>query len=81
MAQWRLGPTLRVAKKVIAAQENAVNPDVLETSVTALAGAFELSLACDLRIAQDGEYLIGLPESNIWKGDWRSSGISSCDCA
>src|SRR5262245_2885992 len=31
----------------------------------ALAGAFEFALACDLRIAEDGDYLIGLPEVNL----------------
>src|SRR2546426_10773539 len=34
-------------------------------SGTALAGAFEFTLACDLRIAEDGDYLIGLPEVNL----------------
>ena len=29
---------------------------------TALAGEFEFALSCDLRIAEDGDYLIGLPE-------------------
>jgi enoyl-CoA hydratase len=34
-------------------------------SGTCLAGAFELTLACDLRIAEDGDYQIGFPETNF----------------
>ena len=51
-----------------------MNADVLTTRVgdgitlitgTYLAGGFEFALSCDLRIAEDGDYLIGLPEANL----------------
>lgn len=32
---------------------------------TAMGGGFELSLACDIRIARAGDYMLGLPEINI----------------
>src|SRR5206468_12675974 len=35
------------------------------SSGRALAGAFEFALACDLRIGEDGDYLIGLPEAKL----------------
>src|ERR1700724_4170897 len=46
--------------------ESMPKPVVAAISGTAaLAGAFEFALACDLRIAEDGEYLIGLPEAEL----------------
>ena len=34
-------------------------------SGTALASASEFTLSCDLRIAEDGDYLIGVPEADL----------------
>ena len=45
--------------------ESMPKPVIAAISGTALAGAFEFTLACDLRIAEDGDYLIGLPEVNL----------------
>jgi len=41
--------------------ETMPKPVIAAISGTALAGAFEFTLACDIRIAEDGDYLIGLP--------------------
>src|SRR6201981_912069 len=51
--------------KAMALCESMPKPVIAAISGTALAGAFEFALACDLRIAEDGEYLIGFPEAEI----------------
>jgi enoyl-CoA hydratase len=45
--------------------ESMPKPVIAAISGTALAGAFEFALSCDLRIAEDGDYLIGLPEAAL----------------
>ena len=40
-------------------------PTIAAISGTCMGGAFELALACDIRIAEHGDYQIGLPEVNI----------------
>jgi enoyl-CoA hydratase/carnithine racemase len=51
--------------KAMALCESMPKPVIAAISGTALAGAFEFALSCDLRIAEDGDYLIGLPEANL----------------
>jgi enoyl-CoA hydratase/carnithine racemase len=51
--------------KAMALCESMPKPVIAAISGTALAGAFEFTLACDLRIAEDGDYLIGLPETEL----------------
>src|SRR5712692_3572473 len=51
--------------KAMALCESMPKPVVAAISGTCLAGAFEFALSCDLRIAEDGDYLIGLPETNL----------------
>jgi enoyl-CoA hydratase len=51
--------------KAMALCESMPKPVIAATSGTALAGAFEFALACDLRVAEDGDYLLGLPEVNL----------------
>src|SRR5882757_9416504 len=51
--------------KDMALCESMPKPVIAAISGTALAGAFEFALACDLRVAEDGDYLLGLPEVNL----------------
>ena len=51
--------------KAMALCESMPKPVSAAISGTALAGAFEFALSCDLRIAEDGDYLIGLPEADL----------------
>ena len=51
--------------KAMAICETMPKPVLAAISGTALAGAFEFTLACDIRIAEDGDYLIGLPETEL----------------
>jgi len=51
--------------KAMALCESMSKPVIAAISGTCLAGGFEFALSCDLRIAEDGDYLIGLPEANL----------------
>jgi enoyl-CoA hydratase len=51
--------------KAMALCEGMPKPVIAAISGTALAGAFEFALSCDLRIAEDGDYLIGFPEVEL----------------
>src|SRR3982075_2991840 len=51
--------------KAMALCESMSKPVIAAISGTCLAGGFEFALSCDLRIVEDGDYLIGLPEANL----------------
>src|SRR5579863_3984996 len=51
--------------KAMALCESMPKPVIAAISGTALAGAFEFALACDLRIAEEGDYLIGFLEPHL----------------
>src|SRR5580704_17535185 len=51
--------------KAMALCETMAKPVIAAISGTALAGGFELALSCDLRIAEDGDYLIGFLEAHL----------------
>ncbi len=51
--------------KAIALCETMPKPVIAAISGTCLAGGFEFALSCDLRVAEDGDFLIGFLEPNL----------------
>src|SRR5258708_3192678 len=51
--------------KAMALCETMPKPVIAAISGSCMGGGFEFTLACDVRIAEDGGYQIGLPEVNV----------------
>jgi enoyl-CoA hydratase len=51
--------------QAMAVCERMPKPVIAAISGSCMGGGFEFTLSCDIRIAEDGEYQIGLPEVNV----------------
>ena len=51
--------------KAMTLVETMDKPVIAAISGSAMGGGFEFTLACDIRIAQEGDFQIGLPEINV----------------